>query len=170
MASDYSSDDIYMVLADHINQTIVAETIFASGGALEIKTSEEELRADAGEYGLNELPAIAVACDLSDADEENIAQDIVYFTALVMIYTKGARLQNAKKEAKRYAANIERVMEQQGQSDKQLTTVTGDMDNAQSGSVTVERVASAIAAAEVEASMRGVAAMAFRVGIVFTVN
>lgn len=170
MASSYNSDDIYMVLADKINQTLALETIFASGGDLEIKTFEEELREDAGEYGENELPAIATACDLADRDEENIAQDVIYFTALVMCYTKGARLQNAKKEAKRIAANVERSMEQQSQSDKQLTTATADMDNAQAGSVTVERVSAAIAAGEIESSMRGVAALAFRIGIVFTVN
>ena len=65
MASVYETDDTFNVIEEHIKQALQADTKFASGGALEIKTFEEEHREDVGTYGEHELPAISIEVNIS---------------------------------------------------------------------------------------------------------
>ena len=170
--SAFNSDDTYNVIAEHVIEALQADAKFGSGGALAIKKWEQELRESAGDYNENELPAVAVTVDLSTQDEIRQDQDRTVYMALVMLYAAGGRLLTVQKNVKYYAARIERVMQQQYYTAKQLASVTADLADAVSGSVVVEKVTTEIGAGAFGESQtpRGVAALGFAISIDFTIT
>ncbi len=170
--SAYNNDDTYNVIAEHVIEALQADSKLGSGGALAIKKWEQELREDAGDYNENELPAIAVTVDLSEQDEVRVDQDRTVFLALIMIYTSGGRAITVRKNIKYYAARVERVMQQQHYTSKQLSSVTADLADAQAGSVIVEKRDTALVSGSIEEAggLRGIAALTFAISIDFTIT
>ena len=170
--SAFNSDDIYNVIAEHIIEALQADSKLGTGGTLSIKKWEQELREDAGDYNENELPAVAITVDLSEQDEQTNDQDRVVYLALIMVYIQGGRLITTAKNIKYYAARVERVMQQQHYTAKQLSDVTADLVDAQAGSVVVTKRDTAIGSGAIgdSQSLRGVAALSFAVSIDFTIT
>ena len=167
----FQTDDYYNVIAEHVLETLQADAKLADLGALDVKTWEQELREDAGQFNANELPAVSVTCDLSSQDEAAIAEDRRVYAVTIWVVTDGARMQNAAQTVKAYAARIERVMQQQHAVSKQLTDVTTDLLDSVAGSVTVTSLGTAIGGGPVEGNrLRGVAVMSFAVNIDFPIT
>ena len=140
--SAFQSDDYYNVIAEHVLETLQADSKLADAGALDVKTWEQELREDAGDFNSNELPAVSVTCDLSSVEET----------------------------VKSFAARVERSMNQQEAETKQLSDVTADLLESISGSVQVTPVGTVIGGGPVEGNnLRGVAVLSFAVAVDFTV-
>jgi hypothetical protein len=167
----FQTDDYYNVIAEHVIEALQADAKLTDSGTLDVKVWEQEFREDAGEYNANELPAVAVSCDLSSQDEANTQTDRRLYAVTVWVITKGSRLQNATQEVKAYAARIERCMQQQHATAKQLSDVTTDLLEAVSGSVVVQSLGTAIGGGAVEDStLRGVAVLTFGVSIDFNLT
>ena len=167
----FVTDDYYNVLAEHVLEALQADVKLADAGALDVKTWEQELREDAGEFNSNELPSVSVAVDLSTVEVTGTQQIRRQFAVTIWVVTDGARQKNAAQTVKAYAARIERAMNQQDAESKQLSDVTADMLEAISGSVQVAPVGTAIGGGPVDGNrLRGVAVMSFAVSIDFTVT
>ena len=156
--SAFSNDDTYNVVAEHVIEALQLDTKLGSGGALEIKLWEQELREDAASYNDNELPAIAVAVRIGGEDVISIGDRLEDgFIATIMTITGGGRLREIVQEAKRIAARVERVMRQQHLPDKQLNDLPADLDGGVTGSVEVSNPSTEADGGEVDDSLRGVA-------------
>ena len=167
----FQTDDNYNVVAEHVIEALQADTKLAAAGPLEIKTWEQEFRDSAAAFNANELPAVAVSCDLSGQDEASTEEDRRLYVATVWVVTGGERLKNMLQTVKAYAARIERVMQQQHADTKQLSDVTTDLLEAVGGSVVVTILSTAIGGGAVENNpLRGVAVMTFGVSIDFTIT
>tara|TARA_R110000824_G_scaffold152470_1_gene323702 strand:+ start:22850 stop:23368 length:519 start_codon:yes stop_codon:yes gene_type:complete len=168
--SAFQSDDYYNVIAEHVLETLQADSKLADAGALDVKTWEQELREDAGDFNSNELPAVSVTCDLSSVEDTGTQQFRRHFAVTVWIVTDGARMQNAAQTVKSFAARVERSMNQQEAETKQLSDVTADLLESISGSVQVTPVGTVIGGGPVEGNnLRGVAVLSFAVAVDFTV-
>lgn len=168
--SAFANDDTYNVVAEHVIEALVVDVKLKAKGALAITTWEQEFREDVEQYNDNELPLIAVTCDLSSQEEENTQQDRTTFVTTVWVVTGGGRLQNVTQSVKHYAARVERVMQQQHDTSKQLASVTADLADAQAGSVAVNKIGTAIGGGPAGESFRGVAVLTFGVSIDFTIT
>jgi len=166
----FQTDDYYNVIAEHVIETLKLDAKLADSGALDVKLWEQEFREDAGEYNTNELPAVAVTCDLSQQAEASVAEDRRVYVVTVWVITDGGRKTNVEKSVKAYAARIERVMQQQHAGSKQLNDVTTDLLESVAGSVVVTPLGSAIGGGPVGESLRGVAVLTFGVSIDFTIT
>jgi hypothetical protein len=139
MATDFNSDDTFNVIEDHIKQTLEADTKFASGGALEIKTFEQEHRDDIASYVSNQLPAISIEVAVQTLEDVAIGDLVEYgYLAHMLLITEGGQtIALAKQDAKYYAARAVRVLQQQHYPDKQLTDLPSDLDGGEAGAVRV---------------------------------
>tara|TARA_Y100000310_G_scaffold297406_1_gene330387 strand:+ start:2371 stop:2904 length:534 start_codon:yes stop_codon:yes gene_type:complete len=132
MTSAFNSDDTFNVIEEHIKQTLAADTKFAAGGTLEIKTFEQEHREDASSYGENELPAISIEVGVQSQEEVAIGDLVEYqYLAHILIVTTGGQTQKLlQTELKYYAARATRILQQQHYPTKQLTSIADDLDGA----------------------------------------
>ncbi len=166
----FDTDDTYNVIAAHVILALQADTKLGSGGTtLKVKTWEQELREDAGEYNDNELPAVAVTVNLSGQEVVTIGDRLEDgFIALIMVYTAGGQLRTAIQYVKRIAARIERVMQQQHLPLKQLSSLPSALAGGEPGSVEVAIQGTQVGGGDVDSKPRGVAAIS--VGIKVEIN
>lgn len=165
----FQTDDYYNVIAEHVIEALKLDAKLTDSGALDVKMWEQEFREHAGEYNTNELPAVAVSCDLSSHDEASLAEDRRVFVVTVWVVTDGGRKTNVEKSVKALAARIERAMQQQHAGTKQLNDVTTDLLDSVGGSVVVAPLGTAIGGGPVGETLRGVAVLTFGVSIDFTI-
>ena len=139
MATIYNSDDTFNVIEDHIKQALAADTKFAAGGQMEIKTFEQEHREDVSSYTEIELPAVSVEVGVQTADDIAIGDLVEYaYLAHVLVVTQGGKTTALlQSDAKYYAARVVRVLQQQHYPDKQLESLYDDIDGGESGAVRV---------------------------------
>jgi hypothetical protein len=169
--SSFQTDDYYNVVAEHVLEALQADAKLGTSGALEVKTWEQELREDAGDFNANELPAVSVTCDLSGVEVTGTHSIRKQFSVTIWVVTDGARMQVAAQTVKAYAARIERCMNQQDAESKQLSDVTTDLLESDGGSVQVAPVGTVIGGGPVEGNhLRGVAVLSYAVSIDFTVT
>ena len=168
----YQTDDIYNVVPEHVIEALQADAKLGSGGALAVKTWEQEFRATAAEYNANELPAVAVTCDLAGVTAVSTGELTRAFMVTVWVVTEGGRKTATEQTVKAYAARIERALQQQHDSGKQLSNVPADLLDGIDGAVQVEPLGTAIADAAVQGSnaRRGVAVQTFAVSVDFTIT
>jgi hypothetical protein len=166
--SAFSSWDTYNVIAEHIIETLQADTEFATSGSLEIQTWEAETR-DPESYNDYELPAIAVEVMHSGAEINPLSKMTrAEYTAAVFTITGGqAVLQTAKQQAKRIAARVERALKQQNRPSKQLSDVTTDLEGAYSDSVRVLNVETLNDGGVIDNVLRGAATIRLNIEITF---
>ena len=90
----------------------------------------------------------------------------------VWVVTEGGRKTATEQTVKAYAARIERALQQQHDSGKQLSNVPADLLDGIDGSVQVEPLGTAIADAAVQGSnaRRGGAVQTFAVSVDFTIT
>jgi hypothetical protein len=138
MASTFNNDDTFNVIEDHARQALVADTKFASGGDLEIKTWEEEHREDVSTYGEHQLPAASVEASVSGTPTDPTTDQVDYpYLLSVVITVGGGEVLQLKKTAKYYAARTVRILQQQHYPDKQLAGLPADLDGGETGAVQV---------------------------------
>lgn len=136
--SAFDNDDTYNVIAEHVLEALQADAKLGTDGDLEIATWEQELREHAGMYNDNELPAVAATIHLGSQEVVTLGDRLENgFGGLIMVYTTGGQLRDTVQLAKRIAARIERVMQQQHLPDKQLSDLPTDLDGGEPGSVVV---------------------------------
>ena len=166
----FQTDDYYNVIPEHAIEALQSDAKLGTGAALAITTWEQEPRENLNDYNENELPAVAVTCDLSVVAEATTGTDRRTYMLTLWVVTTGARLQEATKEVKAYAARIERVMMQQHDSSKQLSNVTADLLEAESGTVVVTSESTAFDGGTEAGNLRGMAIMTFGVSIDFIIT
>ena len=168
----FQTDDWYNVVPEHVIEALQDDTKLGTGGTLAIKTWEPEFRDGADEYNENELPALAVTCDLAGTTAVALEQLTRAFVVTVWVVTDSGRKKNTEQSVKAYAARVERAMQQQHDASKQLKDVTTDLLESIATSVQVEPVGTAISDDAVQKSnaRRGVAVLTFAVSIDFTIT
>ena len=114
MASVFNPDDYLNVVADHIIQTLQADPELASGGSLEIKKWEQEIREDAASFNDIDLPAVsAAAAETHETLDGFGGRMSVEFPCQVIVTTAGGTEIDVAQEAKRIGSRVVRAVRQQ---------------------------------------------------------
>ena len=138
MASEFNNDDTFNVIEDHIQQTLAADTKFASGGSLEINLFEEEHREDVATYTETQLPAISIEVNISGTPTDPTADQAEYaYLASIIITVGGGEVAQLRERSKYFGARAVRILQQQHDPDEQLKNLPADLDGGEIGAVIV---------------------------------
>lgn len=162
-------DDVWNLIEEHIIEALQADADLGTGGELAIATWETELPEDVGVYQANLLPAVAVEVTGQYAEELIGIPDLADWTydVTIVVTVAGGTLTQVKTRTKRYVARIIRCLLQQHRTDKQLNTLTSEMEGADPYSVRVNIASSGTVAGRVTngSGLRGVGEIAATVTV-----
>ena len=168
--SAFNSWDVYNVLPEHWIEVLRGDAVLGSGGALEVKTWEDYIRENVGEYNDNELPAIGVHVYHGDQEFLPLSKwRQVQYIAVVYCTTRGyADINLALREARQIAVRVERVAVQQSRPNKQIGDVTDDLEGGLVDSIKVRGAATSSDAVELATQTRGAAEVLIGFGVDYT--
>jgi len=165
----FATYEIYNLLAEKVIATLAADTVLASGGALEVKLWEQEFRDDAASFSDNELPAVSAAVVHSGGEvvEWKSGWHTAEFTAQILVTAAGnfssagtyATPDAASIKARQIANRIERLCRQQNVLSKQFTAAPDALEGGIAKTLKVLSVTTTAFGGEVEGTniLRGAA-------------
>ena len=166
MASIYSPDDYLNVVADHIIQTLTLDAELGSGGSLEIKNWEQEIREDAASFSDYELPAVSATTTGTAEELEGFGGRMtVEFQCAVVVTTAGGKEADVAQEAKRIGSRVVRAVRQQEMPAKEFAGLPADLEGAIAGDLQVSEPRMVADSGTVNSNLRGSAVITFNITI-----
>lgn len=139
MSSAYASWKIRNVLEEHVILDLKQDTVFATGGAFEVKEWAEEVAEEGDQIRNDKVPRIACeVLDLLSIDESTVGGNVIarYGGIVEAILARGSR-GTSRQVAKSVASRIERRLLQAARPDMQLQLASSDIEGMLVNSVEV---------------------------------